>query len=108
MGQLTREDNPYTNTTYVYTYDNGGNRLSKTTYAYATGDLVTTTSTQTYTYGDTSWGDRFTVFNGTAITYDAIGNPLSYYNGSSYTFAWADGRRLATATKASTVLIEKA
>ena len=44
------------------------------------------------------WGDLLTSYNGTAITYDSIGNPLSYYNGSSYTFTW-DGRRLATATK---------
>ena len=32
--------------------------------------------------------------------YDAIGNPLTYYNGSSYTFTWT-GRELATATKGS-------
>ena len=30
--------------------------------------------------------------------YDAIGNPLSYYNISNYTFTW-EGRRLITATK---------
>ena len=41
-----------------------------------------------------------TSFNGTAITYDEIGNPLSYYNGENYTFTW-DGRRLATAVKGS-------
>ena len=35
-------------------------------------------------------------FNGTAITYDDIGNPLRYYNGSSYTFGW-EGRRLVSA-----------
>ena len=44
-----------------------------------------------------------TSFNGTAITYDAIGNPLSYYNGSAYTFTW-DGRRLATAVKGSNTM----
>ncbi len=27
-------------------------------------------------------------------TYDAIGNPLSYYNG--YSFTWTQGRRLTT------------
>ena len=31
-----------------------------------------------------------------------MGNPLSYYNGSTYTFTWADGRRLVSATKGST------
>ena len=33
-----------------------------------------------------------------SITYDGIGNPLSYYNGSSYTFSWT-GRQLTGATK---------
>ena len=44
-----------------------------------------------------------TSFNGTAITYDAIGNPLSYYNGANYTFTW-NGRRLATAVKGSNTM----
>lgn len=44
-----------------------------------------------------------TNFNGTAITYDAIGNPLSYYNGSSYTFGW-NGRRLVSAVKGSNTM----
>ena len=47
--------------------------------------------------------DRLTFFNETQITYDAIGNPLSYYNGSSYTFTW-NGRRLTGAIKGSSVL----
>lgn len=46
-------------------------------------------------------GDLLTSFNGTAITYDEIGNPISYYNGSSYTFTWT-GRQLTTAVKGST------
>ena len=49
------------------------------------------------------WGDLLTNYNGTAITYDAIGNPLSYYNGENYTFTW-DGRRLATAAKGSNTM----
>ena len=39
-----------------------------------------------------------TSYAGTAITYDAIGNPLSYYNGSSYSFVWT-GRQLSSASK---------
>ena len=39
-----------------------------------------------------------TAFNGTTITYDDIGNPLSYNNGSAYTFTW-DGRELASVVK---------
>ena len=30
------------------------------------------------------------------ITYDEIGNPLTYYNGLSYTFTWKNGRQLAS------------
>ena len=67
--------------TYSYTYDNGGNILSKTV------DGVTTN----YTYGDSTWKDLLTAYNGNAITYDTIGNPLTYYDGK--TFTW-NGRQL--------------
>ena len=42
-----------------------------------------------------------TSYRGVNITYDEIGNPLSYYNGSSYTFTWENGRQLKTATVGS-------
>ena len=42
-----------------------------------------------------------TSYDGRTITYDEIGNPLSYYNGESYTFTW-NGKRLSTAAKGST------
>ena len=62
--QLLRENNPYTNTTYVYTYDRGGNRTSRTTYTYTTGSLSGLTGTTTnYTYD----GDRLTAIGSTAI-----------------------------------------
>ena len=35
------------------------------------------------------------------FTYDEIGNPLTYYNGTSYTFGW-EGRQLKSATRGST------
>ena len=44
-----------------------------------------------------------TSYDGTAITYDEIGNPLSYYNGTSYNFTW-DGRRLVGAVKGTDIL----
>ena len=52
---------------------------------------------------DSEWGDLLTGYNGTTITYDEIGNPLSYYNGSSYTFTW-EGRRLVGAVKGSNIM----
>ena len=41
-----------------------------------------------------------TSFAGHTIVYDAIGNPISYYNGTAYTFDWT-GRQLTGAVKGS-------
>ena len=43
-----------------------------------------------------------TSYRGVSITYDQVGNPLSYYNGSSYTFSWT-GRQLTGITKGNRV-----
>ena len=55
-------------------------------------------SISNYTYGDSKWKDSLTALDGHSITYDDIGNPLTYYNGTDWTFTWANGRNLATAT----------
>ena len=89
LGQLTRENNGVLGETYVYTYDNGGNRTSKVTYAYTTGTLGTATATQTYTYNN-AWGDQLTAVDGVAISYDAIGNPTTF---DGYALTW-HGRQL--------------
>ncbi|MBO5207041.1 MAG: hypothetical protein J6C09_05595 [Clostridia bacterium] len=100
LGQLVREDNAKKNETYVYTYDNAGNITSKKTYTYTTSVISSATLKSTYNYGYSSsdWGDLLTSYRGTTITYDGIGNPTSYYNGTSYYFTWS-GRELASATK---------
>lgn len=100
QGQLVREDNVYANATYAFTYDGYGNILSKSTYGYMAPDTelpTTAVSTNTYSYGNVNWSDQLTEYNGVTITYDEIGNPLSYYNGKNYTFTW-EGRQLATVT----------
>ncbi len=64
------------------------------------GNLLTasnSTGNHTYTYGDADWKDLLTAFDGQNITYDALGNPLSYYNGTRWNFGWADGRQLMSA-----------
>ena len=61
----------------------------------------TVQSTHTYSTAADSWKDRLTSYNGQTITYDSIGNPLTYNNGSAYTFTW-EGRQMQTATKGST------
>ena len=99
-GQLVRENDSAAGKTYVYEYDKAGNIPKKLTYAYTTRTLsgATVLDTAIYGYTDESWGDLLTSYDGQSITYDGIGNPLSYYNGSSYSFTW-EGRRLKTATK---------
>ena len=99
IGQLIREDNGLTGYTYVYAYDNAGNIISSKRYTLtATGSTPSgTVVTKTYGYTDNSWGDLLTSFKGHTITYDEIGNPLSYYNGTSYSFTWT-GRQLMSAT----------
>ena len=95
LNQLIRADDLEKNRTEVYTYDNGGNILSTTVYPLTWGSLsgVTATDTTTYTYGDSNWKDKLTAYGDTPITYDAIGNPLTY---RGYTLTWQNGRQLAS------------
>lgn len=93
LGQLVRENNLYAGKSYTYTYDTAGNILESKEYAYSTEELTETESVKTYEYNDSDWKDLLTSFNGQAITYDEIGNPLTYRVGM--TFSWA-GRQLNT------------
>jgi RHS repeat-associated protein len=61
-------------------------------------EIVETTNynpvkTYNYQYSDSNWKDKLTAYDGKAITYDAIGNPLTY---NGYTYSWKMGRQLAT------------
>ena len=96
LGQLIREDNAVKNKTYVYTYDNAGNITSKKTYSLTSASVEPsgTPTTTTYGYSTGDWGDLLTSFNGSGITYDTIGNPLTYYGSRSFTW---EGRRLVEA-----------
>lgn len=97
---------------YVYRYDNKGQLVyagttdtNGTEYTYdANGNILTkknlsTNATVSYGYTDPTWADLLTSYNGQAISYDTIGNPLNYNNGSAMSFTWVDGRNLATVTK---------
>ena len=82
-----------------YEYDTYGNLRSAKHYAYEkkAGSFLPVKvlkKTESYSYGDSEWKDLLTGYNGQAITYDAIGNPLTYYNGQSYSMSWAHGRQL--------------
>ena len=91
LGQLIRVNDPHENATWVYSYDRGGNILSKVKYAYTTGAVGTALETIPYVYGDSNWKDKLTSYNGQKITYDAIGNPL---NDGTWTYTWQAGRQL--------------
>ena len=104
LGQLTRVNDPSdttSGTTWVYDYDRGGNILSKKRYAYTTGSLGTVLQTISYTYGDSNWKDKMTAYNGTGISYDAIGNPI--YDGT-WTYTWKAGKQLASVSKSGTTV----
>ena len=90
-----REDNYYSGKTYIWTYDKGGNILTKSEYAYTAGTPGEPLNTVNYSYGNSDWKDLLTEYNGTAISYDLSGNPLNWRNASSLTW---DGRRLAGMT----------
>ena len=102
LGQLVWEKNATAGKAWNYTYDNGGNILSRTEYACSGNGTVSGSGTTTsYTYGDAEWGDLLTAYNGEEITYDGIGNPLSY---RGWTMSWQGGRQLASMTKGSDTL----
>ena len=115
LGQLLREEHELANTNYEYTYDDAGNITTikkiiinesldddfiQLRAIYPIGSKITTVNLR---YTNSEWGDLLTSYDGTAITYDEIGNPLSYYNGTSYEFEW-EGRRLVSAVKGSDTL----
>ena len=83
----------------MWTYDDAGNILSRKEYAYTTGSLGPVLDTVNYTYGDDSWGDLLTTYDGVPITYDAIGNPL---NDGTWTYTWRNGRELASMSNGTT------
>ena len=93
----------------VYTYDKQGQLLSAVgnetyTYTYDGAGNILTANGHTYTYGDTNWRDLLTAYDDETITYDASGNPLSYYNGTRWAFTWENGRSLSTATNGTNTI----
>ncbi len=94
--QLVSAEN--NSTKWEYTYDNRGNILTAKEYVVTVntdGEKVYTlkeNGEDTFTYTDT-WEDKLTSFNGQSITYDAIGNPVSY---KGNTLTWTMGRQLAS------------
>ena len=99
LDQLIRENNQAAGKTWVYTYDNGGNILTKKEYSYTTGTLGTVLDTITYSYGDSTWKDLLTSYDGQALTTDAIGNLT---DDGTWSYAWQHGRQLYEMSKSGT------
>lgn len=98
-GHLTTEVNFITRTGVNFVYDKGGNVVE--IIPFSRGRYG---QSHTFTYGDANWKDLLTAYNGNEITYDEIGNPLTYYNGTE--FSWTIGRRLKSALRSDGVKIK--
>jgi len=81
-----------------YTYDALGQLLTETvnnvvvnTMSYDNYGNIVNKNGKIYTYGNASWKDLLTSFDGQSITYDAQVNPLTYLG---HTLTWEKGRQL--------------
>ena len=90
LGQIIRVDDGQENATWLYTYDNGGNIRSKQKFALGvtTGEPL---ESKHFSYSNAAWRDQLTAVDGVAITYDAIGTPLS---DGTWSYTWQNGRQL--------------
>lgn len=101
--QLVRENNKNLQKTFVYTYDAGGNLSTKTEYDYTTDAQISSSAINTINYSyDTIWKDKLISYNNKAITYDELGNPLTYGDKNSISeeyreYEW-QGKQLLSCT----------
>ena len=79
---------------YTYDYDADGNITAEYIYTDGATGPSSQTTINVYTYSDSNWKNKLTAYKGQAITYDQIGNPLTYRDG--ITMTWQNGRQLAT------------
>ena len=91
-GQLVRADDSSAGVTTLYYYDDRGNLVAKDEYAYTreqpTGVIQGGFELK---YAETGWKDQLVEADGKDLTYDAMGNVLTYGN---RTFTWDNFRQL--------------
>lgn len=99
LNQLVREDNQKQNQTICYTYDVGGNMVRRDEYRYIENPVITEApwKSDTFEYQTGGWRDQLRFYNGQAITYDAMGNPLQYLG---MQMEWEKGHQLRHITGA--------
>lgn len=96
--ELIRVDDEIAGNTVVYEYNGvSGNIKSIKYYAYTTANTVSSAvlSQKSFSYTDSNWSDLLTSVDGNTLTYDALGNVLSY---NGYTYTWTAGRHLSEMT----------
>lgn len=93
LNQLVREDNQKQNKTICYTYDVGGNMVRRDEYRYTENPVITEAprKSDTFEYQTGGWRDQLRFYNGQAITYNAMGNPLQYLG---MQMEWEKGHQL--------------
>ena len=95
LSELTRVDSVWENKSITYTYDAGMNMTSRKEYSYTTGTLGTAVKTDLFTYRTSGWKDPLISYNGSSISYDAVGN-ITAYQGKTLT--WYRGSLLQSLT----------
>ena len=89
LKKVTFADGTY----YAYDYyDNGNLKQIVTGNASGVQEVL-----HTYAYDDEVWHDQLTALDGESISYDSLGNPLTYYDGA--TLSWTNGNLPATITR---------
>jgi RHS repeat-associated protein len=105
LNRLIREDNADFNRTYAFTYDNGGNILTKTENNLSFGDSFTPVKVIPYVY-DPDWKDLLLSYDGEECQYDGndavkFGNPTKYRDiGCTYSYG---GRLMSMAQGGDTL-----
>ena len=97
LNEVVSEQNGTAGIDWTYYYDNSGNITH--VIGRDIDDFRTQVESNTYTYGNSEWGDLLTAYNGTAITYDQIGNRLT---DGTWTYTWEHGRELASMSNGAT------
>ncbi len=91
LGRVVREDNALAGKSYEFIYNEDNNMSLKREYSYSTDELTELLKEESFSY-ENPWKDQVTSIDGDAITYDEVGNPISYRDGMN--FEW-NGKTLS-------------
>ena len=100
LNQLVRVNDPNdptggeNGTTWLYTYDRGGNMKERIAYQYSTAEQPSNFIQMWINHYDPNWKDKLVDSNGITVDYDANGNPTEYWG---WNYTWEKGRQLKKA-----------